>query len=409
LLAPGEAFVEARIRIRRADARAIVADFELTGAGGGIVATLRGARYQPVRARAKAGLADLALRQRWIPATADLSASFGPSGELTLSPSKPAREPELSEAAALVEGWAGAAALQLARSLAADGVIDLDALTLTGRLPANRRRWAAAAFDALTERGLLERDGRTWRLTREHLPPPRAVLETLAAHHPERSAELLLAAHVGAQLEDFAGGGALAAPAARALETFAQRSTYAMAAAAALRERLEALAEGAAAGIAPRVLAIGAGPATATLAEFAVRRSIRLTIADDDALRLERVRHRFAHIPEIAFAAGLDGLADGGFDLIVSAGGLTELRSRRGWLDRLAALCASKANLLAVEPPPSLFRDFVLGLGRGAFRAVVARAVRQVAAPSLPGRACGDRRGHRRRHFGAGADARGTR
>ena len=364
LAAPSESISGARIKIRRADATAIVADFDLFTSTGDVVATLREARYQPARARPKGGLADFGLTQIWVPATADLiGAPIVPIADRALSTSPSAAEPQLSEAAALVEGWASAAALRLARALAVDGIVDLDALVLSGRLPNDKRRWAAAAFDTLAASGLVVSETSAWRLTDETLPSPRAVLETLAARHSERSVELLAAAHVSASLENFACSAArLEAPSERLLEMLSLRSTQAAAATFALRERLEALAGASRDRGSLRMLLIGAGAAMSAVVEFAERCCARLTIVDLDALRLERARYRFASVPEITFAVGLDGLPERAFDCLVSAGGLSELGLSPGALERLSVLSAPGASLVAVEPAPSQFRDFVYGL-----------------------------------------------
>ena len=234
--AGGAPLAGARIEVRRADERAIVADFTLVDGEGRAVATLTGARYHPVRTTARRSLLDVGLAQSWIPATADLSGAapiFSLEG-LTLAPLI-GGEAAQDEAALLIEGWASAAALGLARDLARDGTVDLDELVLTGRLPEARRLWAARAFDALCESGFLSRRGSAYRLTGDDLPPAGAVLESLAAQHPERSAELLLAAHAGAALRAFGAGRApLAGPSPQAFDAYALRSVGAARAAQAL-------------------------------------------------------------------------------------------------------------------------------------------------------------------------------
>ena len=188
----------------------------------------------------------------------------------------------------LVEGWATAAAFELARALAVGGLVDIDALVVKGRLPPERRRWAEAVFTALEQSGLLERAGSAFRLAQIEAPRPDAVFRALAAQYPHRAAELLLAARIGAVLRDYgAANGALVGAPTGALEAFEQRSLSAVAAAKELGARLEAIAASAPRRLALRVLQIGCGAGLSEMLTFAARRSARLTIFEVDARALE--------------------------------------------------------------------------------------------------------------------------
>ena len=160
------------------------------------------------------------------------------AGSLDLLKGAPLDEVQLSPDVMLVEGWATAAAFELARDLAVDGLVDIDALVIKRRLPRERRRWAEAVFAALERSGLLERVGAAFRLAQIEMPTPDVVLRALAAQHPHRATELLLAARIGAVLRDYgaATGALLSAPAA-AVEAFEHRSLSAIAAAKALGAR----------------------------------------------------------------------------------------------------------------------------------------------------------------------------
>ena len=206
LIKPGAQLAQARLRIRRADEREIVADYELFDDRGHAIARLSGARYQPARSRPAATLSQAGLVESWIPATGKL-AGAAPALETEFSEEPPfAPQVELRAEAALIEGWASAAAAELARDLSVDGLLDIDELILSGRLPSENRAWAQTIFSALEASGLLMRSGPSFRWKGQELPPAEAVLTSFAWQHPDRAAELLLAASVGAALQAFGSG-----------------------------------------------------------------------------------------------------------------------------------------------------------------------------------------------------------
>src|SRR6202012_843621 len=171
---------------------------------------------------------------------------------------------------------------EVARALSVDGVLDPDELVVTGRLPSDRRRWADAVFGALQTSGLIERRGAALKLSKQKMPSSEAVFFSLASQHPQRAAEILLAARMGAMLRDFAQGKtALTGAPDAAREAFEQRSPSPLAAAKALGARLETMPQSPN-GPALRILLIGHGPATSEVLRFAKRRSARTTIFDFD-------------------------------------------------------------------------------------------------------------------------------
>ena len=369
LVSPGAQPVRATIRVNRCDARVIVADFELFDAENLLIATLYGARYQALRVRVAAGLEKIGLVKAWIPATAELNGVVCRASSLERSRDAPLEEVQLSSDVMLVEGWATAAAFELAKDLALEGLVDIEALVIKSRLPSKHRRWAEAVFAGLEQSGLLDRVGSAFRLAQIDAPRPDVVLSALASQHPQRAAELLLAARMGAVLHEYgaANGALLGAPIA-AVDAFEQRSLSAVAAAKELGVRLEAIAASAPVPSALRVLQIGCGAATPETLAFAGRHGARLTILDGDARALERARLNHGHLPEVAFCNEIGALANSGFDVVVSAGGLSRIGLEQSAMSRLAEKCASNAILVAVELAPSLFRDLVFGLNEGWFR-----------------------------------------
>jgi NADPH:quinone reductase-like Zn-dependent oxidoreductase/acyl carrier protein len=111
-----------------------------------------------------------------------------------------------------------------------------------------------------------------------------------------------------------------------------------------------------------RVLQVGALAANSAVLRFAASRGARLTVLDPCDRRLERARLSGREALDAQFCGDLDGLPDGEFDIVVSAGGLSRLNDGREALARLSRKCASGAALIAVEPTPSLFHAVALGL-----------------------------------------------
>ncbi len=366
LFLPGARLSHAAIQVRRHDDRVILADFDLFEGEGNLAATLRGARYQSVRVRSPSTLEQFGLVRTWIPSTRE----HAPRAHLADFRESLATEPraaaQLPPAALLIEAWATVASYHLACRLAKDGDLDVDALAAQGRLPPSRRRWLESTLDGLEKSGLIRRSGSGLRLSDEALPQTHEVFSALAAQHPERAPELLLAASVGALLDDFGKAGAeLTPPTEGAVEAYELRSPSVVAAARALGVRLSKIRRPEGSAFALRVLQIGVGPATSETLRFAAGCGARVTFLDLDPPRLERARLKYGEGTDASFCGDLDALPDRGFDLIVSAGGLSRLAARSRAFDRLAQKCAADALIMAVEPIPSLFRDLTVGLTEG--------------------------------------------
>ena len=367
VIVPAAKLKTARAEVRRADRRAIVADFDLFDDQGFLTAQLRGARYQPARLKPRLNLSQVAVAPRWVPALSDVSGE-STGVDLTAENEGLASEgPEAPADAVLLEGWATSAVLRLARGLSTDGVVDVDELVLSGRLPACRRRWVRSLFEALEASGLLAPFGPTYRLTDETLPAPEAILATLASEHPERAAELLRATTLGEALRALAEQGATLAPVVQpAREAFDLRPRSAAAANDAILDRLERMAESGRLRPGRRLLQVGASPMTARLGAFAERRGHGLNVYDPDVRRLERARRRIEHWAEASFIAELDALADSSCDLVLSSGGLSRIGAGSKAFGRLVEKLAPDAGLLAIEPAPSLFQSLLFGLDDGA-------------------------------------------
>ena len=154
-------------------------------------------------------------------------------------------------------------------------------------------------------------------------------------------------------------------PSEGSLEAYELRSPSVLAAARALGARLSGLRFSQSAGFALRVLHIGVGAAISETIRFATQWGARVTVLDLDPPRLERARLKYGEGTEISFCGDLDTLPDFGFDLVVSAGGLSRLAARDGAFGRLAQKSATDGLIIAIEPVPSFFRDLTLGLAQG--------------------------------------------
>lgn len=369
---PGASIARAQINVQRCDETAIIAEFALFDAKGELIAALRSARYQAVRARPRTDLASHCVVETL--ALADEPTAVrrkgGLSSELLIRTAR--AELEQAKAASLLadlmllEGWAAAAAYRLCAAFAVDGKVAPDALIATGRFPAGRRSWLVKLLVALEQSGLAEAQGGAQAgqfLLAEGLALPHQgdILQSLASDHPRRAAELLLAARAGAAMEALARGEADIGPVSEAaIESFEVGSNSAAAAAGLLAELLKR-------GPWPkdralRILQVGHGPLSSHALELTRSRRARLTIFEPDSRRLERARLAAAGAAHTAFASNVEDLPAGAFDLVIAAQALHRIAPNKALLARIVERMAPEALIAALEPAPSLFRDLVAGL-----------------------------------------------
>lgn len=369
---PGEAIAQAHIDIKRCDERAIVADFTLLDADGELIAKLRDARYQAVRAALRGDLANHAVAQ-------SLTLAEEPTAsrrDACLTPDVLARAGarETANAAAsslpadlvLIEGWATAAAYRLASRLATGNRIAPKQLISAGRFPPAHGGWLITLLKALADSGLAEPDGEAYLLAGDlDLPDPEEILQSFAADHPRRSAELLLAARTGAAMEALShSDAAIGSLSESAIESFEIGSLAVVAAADLLADLLHRSSEHWPRDRALRILQIGHGPLSSHSVGLALRHDARLTIFEPDQARLERARLAFSRDARIAFLDNLEAIQSGGFDLVIAADALHRIAPQKIPLARIVETIASEGLIAAIEPEASLFRDLVFGLDR---------------------------------------------
>src|SRR6201999_4326314 len=102
-----------------------------------------------------------------------------------------------NEADMLLEGWATAAAYEIASAFAEANIIDIDTLAACGRLPEKLRNWLVNLLAALEAADLARREGSVWTLVTDLvLPSSMSVVKVLATEQQARVAETLLAAAI---------------------------------------------------------------------------------------------------------------------------------------------------------------------------------------------------------------------
>ena len=371
LLKPGVPIGGARIHLRRCDARAIIADFTLVAADGAVVATLSDARYQAFPTARDAALASHSIIRRTIPAAEPTAArhdkalptaAFRDAAEASR---EAAETGELPADFLLLEGWATAVALHVARSLATAGRLNVEALIAGGRLPVAAEPWLLDCLDALEDSGLAEPVGAVWHIdTDTALPPTDAVLRSFAADHGRGAAELLLAAGTGDAVAALLVGDTARFErpwAASTLDAFELGGPAAVAAADVLTDLTAKALRDAPTDRALRVLQIGYGPLSGRIAALLAAVGGHLTIFDPERRRLERARLSLGGRGAVMFCDKASELPANGFDLLLAAEAHGLVSDPMAW-PTLRGAMAPGAVFAGIEPGPSLFRALVLGL-----------------------------------------------
>ena len=266
----------------------------------------------------------------------------------------------------LIEGWATAAAYEIASALADDDTIDVEGLVGAGVLPEALRPWLNNILLNLEAAALAKRAGAAWTLIDDpSLPSSASVVRALATEQQSRAGELLLAAALSGFAGKLAKNRALIAA-----ESIISKSAldFYNATDIAAREASEALYRTLIQnnGFWPtdralRVLQVGFSPLSQMLLSSPHGGRIQLTVFEPDRRRYESAdlalgKNRDVKLVDADHAGEL-----GKFDLIVSAGGLHRLPEKFSVAD-LKALLAPRGLLAAIEPRPSLFKDLVFGL-----------------------------------------------
>ena len=361
------------IEVRSKSERSILVDYHVLTATGELIATVRGVRVVAVQAKRAETLESVALVE--MPELMDGSLmsrtgiSADPHQVLAEATSLGVVAPEAglsSDAALLLEGWAAAAAFELASVLATGDVVSPDALVVDDRLPAELRPWLVNILNSLVAGELAKREQGGWVLIGDPLLPSAASLvKAISAEHPARAAELLLTAEFASLTQRIAANGGI-----RELPEFPSRSVldFYELGNASIREANQVLASvfERVPGIVPsdralRILHIGYGPMSQRLFTIFRGKNAVHSILEPDRHRSDHAQVNLAKEMNIRILEEAQGEKAESYDLIVAAEGIRRLSSKIS-LSNMRDQLAPGGLLIAVEPRRSLFRDLVFGL-----------------------------------------------
>ena len=279
----------ALIELRRWGERSILADFTLFDADGAAVAHLHDARFQGARVRRVNLLADKALVTQSVAVD---------GGALGLSGAGIARSAVVAAGQArsegrdggqwLLEGWADAVGLALARRLADGDLISPERLREWEPALAT---WFVDILNSLAASGFVAQTEAGWRIdAAAALPAPDMVLGAIADEHPDRSAELLLAGRVTAMAGAPLDPGRVPAAQPGTIDNYEFGGTSVRRSSEFLTGLLDRAGALCRSPRALRILQVGYGPLSHSLAEASVEAEFRLTVLDLDRRRIERAK-----------------------------------------------------------------------------------------------------------------------
>ncbi|MGE3710608.1 MAG: SDR family NAD(P)-dependent oxidoreductase [Hyphomicrobiaceae bacterium] len=362
----------AQIEIRRAGPRTVLADFHLLSSDGSVIARLTGARFAAVATRRRIGLEQTAVVERLRPLP-DPTRRLAPTtpgtarGMLDIlgNEATAAFANKTGDGKLLLEGWAAAAAIELARALARDEVLDVSELVTTERIPSGLRDWLSRVLRRLQAAGLTEKSRKraAWQLLPDpDLPSAAEILTELLNCQPEYAPEIHVAADVGALVKRFVDDGAIAAGAIADHSSVSKDyfdlagSDVSTAAELLVRSlsRAGVLADGSEVS---NVLVLGDPRLIHHLASSPGCSRLKLTFFDPDR------RCDFGTLVPSASVATidrLDALKDQSFDLVLGINGLNRLDA-----DGVSEICRAtmpRAPVVNLQPPASLFDELACGL-----------------------------------------------
>ncbi len=376
LFRPGVSVTRAYIEIARSDERTIVAHFTLVDAEGRPVASLHGTRFQAMNAFRSSDRVIEFIAQKALLAAEPLAIQEEPSisaAQVVEAALSTGRLSQFGIAPSpdyiLMEGWATATAFGLFEVLADNGIVDLDGLVASGRVAENLQPWCVRLLAALDQSGLVSKSeaGHYTIPTGADLPDPRDIIRALASEHPERSAELLLAARSSAIVDAIAAGCFEDSTpfTITALDAYDYGGHAAVASADLIADVLGRLEDVWTNDRAMRILLVGDGPLSALAAQLAAAKDAELTILEPDRRRLERVKLALDNRERVAFQGSFEQLPAASFDLVIASQSLHRVAADPARWASLAEAMAPGAVLLAVEPETAVFRDLVFGLQAG--------------------------------------------
>ena len=286
------------------------------------------------------------------------------------------------EARLLLEAAARRVAIDIVTPLVAAGRIEPRTLLHAGRVSPSMLVSLEGLLGALEAAGLAVSGGGEWTLDEgcSALPPLDAIIQTVIADHPQWWPDCALLAEAAAAWPSKLAGGPVDGRAlpysAGVQEAFAVATPRVRDAADRVRtlttDVLEQIARTAAGQARPaRVLEIGAagGALTVLLARALARCGGELVAIDDDPRAVEKLRSQLAGTAHarVLEPKALAEVMHGGFDLVVSAGGLHRISDLDAVLAMTRNAATGDALVIAAVTPPDTFHDVVLGLDPGWF------------------------------------------
>ncbi|HRF10438.1 MAG TPA: SDR family NAD(P)-dependent oxidoreductase [Xanthobacteraceae bacterium] len=368
LFKPGAVPDRAEMEILTKSERSMLANFTIYDAHNDVIATLRGARCHAIPLRRTRAILDTAVvesmryisgelsGERGIGATPeDLLASAKESGNLNAEPAQ--------DAALLVDGWATAAAYEIARAFAArNGSIDVERLVESERLKPDHKQWLHNLLIQLEGARLAENDAGVWKvLPDKSLPKSIDIVSSLGEEHPRLAAELLIAGAISRLPGDIKRRGTLGearmiTPAVTEFYDYASNATRA--ASETLGRALAKTMDKRPGKRTLRVLQLCDAPLAELIASG--NTGIDLYLLEEAAGSLDRARRRLSPLANVTVLDAASQSPAGTFDLIVSAHGLHRLPASVT-LEGLRSLLAPGGVFAAIEPLPSLFKDIAFG------------------------------------------------
>jgi phthiocerol/phenolphthiocerol synthesis type-I polyketide synthase C len=356
-------------KILRKNERAIVCHCDVFDAAGNLIASFRNVRCQALPVRRTEALEAVSLVEAVEPiaettgagpfhaATSQILAELAASGKLVSETAAPGPGPQL------LDGWATAAAYEIATGLSRRRKIDPAALVEQQRLDEGLRLWLVSLLRGLEAAGLAEFVDGTWVLAKDpELPRSSAIVKAIAKEHPELAAEILLAGDATGLADRIARertlrGNRVSLLTDAAMDFLAASDPMAAEASEVLARLLTSMRLDQH-GRATHVLLLGG---SASLTSALTTAGQHVTVFEPDLPRADRLRMNLPRNSDVSIL-GADRVAElGQYDLIVSVLGLYRLPAELT-SDRLGKRLKSNGLLLAIEHPPSLFHDLIFGL-----------------------------------------------
>lgn len=390
LVRPHKRLACARIKLKRYSARGAVADFELFGGDGELVAIVSDMRFKAatLQHRLKLGQAVYHVGTVVRPLPAEMRRGVVPELD---------RLVEALDTVAPVLGKAARIAIQeniLLLELAAQRVLndterraERDALAAssdTHCLPGFNEEQSAAfgaygdAAEVMSAPPLPGASGPEVRApahgesapasdenevieAEEALPPVEAIVESLLADAPSWSAECIMLLNAARCAEKPATGPEHTSATLEHFQAGTPRSSAEIAAVVQV--------VGAALMLVPRtrsfrILQLGSfgSGLTRELLPLLANGNVQIVVSDPDARQLGRLASQWPNVPGLMFQAIGEDLAElqgSRFDLVVSVNGLSQMRTRHNVLSRLPGVLADRAMAVICEREPDLFHRVV--------------------------------------------------